>query len=130
MVLRPRVGSHVSVHFAFSLNLLKRPESVEVGEGALAKLLAGKVWGFFSVSSAATGALAPFRQSHVSLPTSAVKAPSLANICGDVALPYLHGFAQRMLLSKWFTKKRVTREGLANICHDPSYFGPQGLSVL
>ena len=52
-------------------NLLKRPEALEVGEGGLSKLSAGKVYdflGFSSVSSAATGALAPFRKSHVSLP--------------------------------------------------------------
>ena len=70
---------HVSTHSALSLNLLKRPESLEVGEGALSKLLAGTVFdylGFSSVSSPAAGALAPFRKSHVSLPTSAVKAPS------------------------------------------------------
>ena len=85
-----------------SLNLLKRPEALEVGEGALSKFFAGKVYdylGFSSVSSAATGALAPFRKSHVSLPTSAVNAPSLAHIRGDVALSYLNGLAQRMLLS-------------------------------
>ena len=79
----------------------KRPESLEVGEGALSKLLAGKVCDylrFSSVSSAATGALAPFRKSHGSVPTSAVNAPSLRHICGDVALSYLDGFAQRMLL--------------------------------
>ena len=39
-----------------SLNLLKRPEALEVGEGALSKLVDGKVYdylGFTSVSSAA-----------------------------------------------------------------------------
>ena len=79
-----------------SLSLLKRPGSLEVGEGALSKLLAGKVYeylGFSSVSSAATGAVAPFRKSHVSLSTSGVNAPSLALICGDVALSHLDGFA-------------------------------------
>ena len=75
--------------------------------------------GFTSVSSAATGARAPFRKSHVSLSTSAVNAPSLAHICGDVALPYLNGFAQRMLLTKKDHQERVTREGLANIYFDP-----------
>ena len=69
-----------------------------MGEGALSKLLAGKDYddlGFSSVSSIATGAVAPFRKSQVSLSTSGVIAPSLTNIAGDV-----DGFAQRMLLSK------------------------------
>ena len=44
-----------------------------------------------------------FRKSHVSLPTSAVSAPSLA-YCGDVALSHLDGFAQRMLLSERIIK--------------------------
>ena len=86
-----------------SLNLLKRPEQLEVGEGALVKLLAGEVCdylGFSSVSSAATGALAPLIKSHVTLPTSPVNAPSLAHICGDEALLHVDGCAQRMLLSK------------------------------
>ena len=80
-----------------SLSLLKRPEAVVVGEEALSKLFAGKVHDY-SVSSAATGALAPFRKSHVSLPTSAVNAPSLARICGGQALSFLDGFAQRVWL--------------------------------
>ena len=54
-------------------------------------------WCFFWVSSVGTGALAPLRKSHVSLPTSAVIAP---DIFGDVALPYLNGCAHRMFLSK------------------------------
>ena len=77
-------------------------QALEVGEGALSKLLAGKVYdylAFSSVSLVATGALAPFRKSHVSLPTSAVDAPGLANVCGDVPLPYLDGFAQCVLLT-------------------------------
>ena len=55
-----------------------------------------------------------FRTSHVSLPTSAVNAPSLAHICRDAPLSYLDGFA---------------REGLSNIYHDP-ILGPQCLSEL
>ena len=43
------------------------------------------------------GALAPFRKLHVSLPTSAVNAPSLAHICGVACVDSV---AQRMLLSK------------------------------
>ena len=82
-----------------SLNLLKRPEQLEVGEGALVKLPDGEVYdylGFSSVSSAATGALAPFIKSHVTLPTSAVNARIFAHICGEVALLYVDGCAQRM----------------------------------
>ena len=47
-----------------AVHLLKRLEAIEAGEGALSKLFAGKVHdysGFSSVSSAATGALASFR---------------------------------------------------------------------
>ena len=44
------------------------------------------------------GELAPFRKSHVSSPTSAVNASSLAHICGDVALTCVDSVAQRMLL--------------------------------
>ena len=47
-----------------SLNLLKRPEAIEVGEGALSKLLAGKVYDYLvfpRYRQAATGALALFR---------------------------------------------------------------------
>ena len=72
-----------------SLNLLKRPEALEVGEGTLSKPLAGNVYDYLgcsSVSSCATGALAPSRKSHVSLPSSAVNAPGLEHICGDLAL--------------------------------------------
>ena len=86
-----------------TLNLPKGPEALAVCEGALSKLLTGKVYdylGFSSVSSAATGALAPLRKSHVSLHMSAVNAPNLAHICGDVALSYLNVFEQRMLLSR------------------------------
>ena len=92
-----------------------------VGEGALSKLFACKVHDFmgFSVSSAATGARAPFRKSHVSLPTSAVSAPSWAHIRGYVALSCLDGFAQRMLLSKKDHQERVTKEGLSNVYYDP-----------
>ena len=91
-----------------ALRLLNRPEAVEVGEGAFSRLLTGKVCdyvGFSSVSSAATGALAPFRKPLVSLPASAVNAPSLAHICGDGAPSYLD-------------QDRVTFEGLANIYYD------------
>ena len=105
-----------------SLYLLKRREAVEVGEGALSKLFGDKVYdhlGFTSVSSAATGALAQFRKSHVSWPTSAVNALSLPDICGDVALPNLNGFAQSTLLSKEDHQARVTREGLSSSYCDP-----------
>ena len=51
-------------------------------------------------ASSAAGALAPFRKSHVSLPTSAVNTQSLVHTSGDAALPFLNGFAQRVLLSK------------------------------
>ena len=106
-----------------SLNLLKRPEALEVGEGALSKLLAGKVCdyvGFSSVLSAGTGALAPFRKSHVSLPTSAVNAPSLAHICGDVALFLIW----TVLRSACCSQKRIIKNaslvrGSANIYFDP-----------
>ena len=103
--------------FLHSLSLLKRPEYLEVGEVALSLLFAGKVFdyqGFTSVSSAATGALAPFRK----IAASAVNAPSLADICGDVAVSSLDGFAQRMLLSKKDHQERVTQEGLSNIYYD------------
>ena len=89
-----------------------------MGEGALSKLLAGKVYdylGFSLVSSTATGALAPFRKSHVSLPRQLC----LAHICGDVTLSFLDVFAQRMLLSKKDHQERVTHEGLSNIYYDP-----------
>ena len=105
-----------------SLNLLKRPESLGVGEGSISKLLAGKVYdhlGFSSVTSAAMGALAPFRKSYVSLPTSAVNAPSVPQICWDEALSNLDGFAQRMLLSTKDHQGRVTREDWANMYCDP-----------
>ena len=104
-----------------SLYLLKLSEALEVGERALSTLFAGKVCnhlGLSSVSSAATVALAPFRQAHVSLPTSGVNAPSLAHICGDVAFSHLDGLAQRLLTSEQDHLKRVTREGSANIHYD------------
>ena len=100
-----------------SLNLLKRPELLEVGEGALSKLFAGKVYGylgFSSVSSAATSVHAPFRTSHVSLPTSAVNAPSLAHVCGYITLSCVDAIAQRMLFSKKDHQERVTHEGSSN----------------
>ena len=81
MVMRPRDGPSRINAFCI-LHLVNRPEAIVVGEGALSKLLAGKVHYFmgFSVTSAATGALAPFRKSHVSLPASAVSSPSLAHM--------------------------------------------------
>ena len=42
-------------------------------------------------------------------PTSAVNAPSLTHICGDVPLSYLDGFAQRMLLSEKNIKNASSR---------------------
>ena len=74
--------------------------------------------GFSSVPSMATGAPAPFRKSHVSVPTSAVNSPRLTNICGNVALSCLEGVAQRMLLSRTDHQGRLTREGSANIYYD------------
>ena len=43
-----------------SLHVLKCPEALEVGEVSLSKLLAGKVYDYLGVSSAATGA--PYRR--------------------------------------------------------------------
>ena len=60
--------------------------------------------------------------SENSLPTSAVNVPSLAHICGDIALSHLDGFAQRMFFSQKTEDHResVAREGfLSNIYYDP-----------
>ena len=117
--LRPPDGSSPARTNAFCTFSIC--ELFEVGEGALSKLLACKVYeylGFFWVSSAA-GALAPFRKSHVSSPTSAVNTQSLVHTSGDAALPHLNGFAQRVLLSKRDHQERVTHDGLSNIYYDP-----------
>ena len=46
------------------------------------------------------GCICTAQKAPVSSPTSAINAPSLAHICGDVALSCLDGFTKRMLLSK------------------------------
>ena len=81
-----------------SLNLLKRLEELEVrGSSFEASRWQGLRFFGTSVSSAATGAFAPLRKPHVSLPTSGVNAPSLAHICGDVALSHFDGMNVRHL---------------------------------
>ena len=90
-----------------------------MGDGALSILLAGQVYDYLSFyRPPPRRALAPFTESHDSLPTSPFNSPSLAHVCGDVALSYLDGFAQRMLLSKK-EHHSANHEGLSNIYSDP-----------
>ena len=84
-------GLHFLGGFTFSMYLdgNSAASSEWATDGALSKVLAGNVYDylcFSSVSSAASGARAPFRISHVPLPTSAVNAPCLANICRGTKL--------------------------------------------
>ena len=103
--------------FCTPLNLLKRPESLEVGDGALSKLLACKVNDHLCVS-----------------PTSSARhgctctVQKIACLFAHVALSYLDGFMQRMLLSKKIIKNASLMKGLSNMYTD--LFGSQQPGVL
>ena len=77
----------------------RRMSDLKWVEGALSKLVAGKVCDylrFSSDSSFAKRPLAPFRKSHVSLPTSALGASKQADICRKRCSLKFDGLAVRV----------------------------------